>query len=70
MQRKARYLNADADIGTATGVLSSPKERPADRADVITNSIGIKLVRIPAGDFVMGADEGPVATMAAFPYAI
>jgi len=62
-------------VVSAAVALSAPKEKPesasADRAepDVITNSIGTKLVRIPAGEFMMGAEEDRDATMAAFPYA-
>jgi sulfatase modifying factor 1 len=61
-------------VGTVA-VLSSPKEKSksasADQAepDVITNSIDMKLVRIPAGEFMMGAEEDQSATMDAFPYA-
>ena len=46
-------------VVSADAVLSAPKEMPrvrsADRAepDVITNSMGMKLVRIPAGEFMM-----------------
>jgi formylglycine-generating enzyme len=61
-------------VSTAT-VLSSPKEKPksasADQAepDVVANSIGMKLVQIPAGEFMMGAEEDQDATMTAFPSA-
>jgi len=48
------------------------RERPrfasVDRADVLTNSIGMKLVLIPAGEFLMGTEEDQDATMSAFPY--
>ena len=75
MQSKARCWTLMLMAVSTAVVLSSPKEKSgftsADRAqpDVITNSIGIKLVRIPAGEFMMGAEEDPSATMAAFPYA-
>ena len=75
MQRKARCWTLMLMAVSASVVLSAPKEKSgftsADRAerDVITNSIGMKLVRIPAGEFMMGAEEDQGATMAAFPYA-
>ena len=34
---------------------------------VIENSIGMKLVRIPAGEFMMGSDESPAKLAQAFP---
>jgi formylglycine-generating enzyme required for sulfatase activity len=37
--------------------------------DVITNSMGMKFVLIPAGEFMMGADEEPDSIMEAFRYA-
>jgi formylglycine-generating enzyme required for sulfatase activity len=42
---------------------------PVDRPDAITNSIGMKLLLIPAGEFLMGADEDQAASMRAFRYA-
>jgi len=35
---------------------------------VITNSIGMKMVEIPAGEFMMGAEEERTETLNAFPY--
>jgi len=61
-------------VSAAVG-LSSPENKSrstsGDRTepDVITNSIGMKLVRIPAGEFMMGAEEDRDATMNAFPSA-
>ena len=75
MQKKAQFWMLIPMVVSAAAVLSAPKETPrvtsVDRAepDVITNSIGTKLVRIPAGEFMMGAEEDRDATMAAFPYA-
>ncbi|HEX5444515.1 MAG TPA: SUMF1/EgtB/PvdO family nonheme iron enzyme [Pirellulales bacterium] len=34
-----------------------------------TNSVGIKLVLVPAGEYMMGAEEDPSDTLSAFPYA-
>ena len=45
-----------------------PRLPAVGRADVLTNSMGMKLVLIPAGEFLMGAEEDPDATMKAFPY--
>jgi sulfatase modifying factor 1 len=75
MQKKVQFWMVMLVIASAAAVLSAPNETPkvtsADRAEpeVITNSIGMKVVRIPAGEFMMGAEEDRDATMAAFPYA-
>ncbi len=52
------------------GKTANQQSHSADRAepDVITNSIGMKFVRIPAGEFMMGAEEDRGVTMDAFPY--
>jgi formylglycine-generating enzyme required for sulfatase activity len=39
-----------------------------DAAETVTNSIGLKLVRVPAGEFMMGAEESHESTLIAFPY--
>jgi sulfatase modifying factor 1 len=75
MQKKVQFWMLMLVVASAAAVLSAPKETPkvtsADRAEpeVITNSMGMKLVRIPAGEFMMGAEEDRDTTMAAFPYA-
>jgi sulfatase modifying factor 1 len=73
MEKKAQCLTLMLMVVNAAALLSAPKEKSgstsADRADVITNSIGMKLVRIPEGEFMMGAEEDRDATMAAFPTA-
>jgi sulfatase modifying factor 1 len=38
-------------------------------AETVTNSIGMNLVLVPAGDFMMGASEDVSTSMARFPYA-
>ena len=35
----------------------------ADPPKEVTNSIGMKLVQIPAGQFVMGTDDGPPTSL-------
>ena len=40
---------------------------PAVAADVIENSLGMKFVRIPAGEFIMGSDEPPELLAKAYP---
>jgi formylglycine-generating enzyme required for sulfatase activity len=43
-------------LGPATGTAQEPSSlRPAGKLEVIANSIGMKLVRIPAGQFRMGS---------------
>ena len=75
MQKKVQFWMLMLVVASAAAVLSAPKETPkvtsADRAEpeVITNSMSMKLVRIPAGEFMMGAEEDRDTTMAAFPYA-
>jgi len=65
MQKKplCRTLMLLLIVVSAAVVLSAPKEDPksgsADQAEpgVITNSIGMGLVRIPAGEFMKGVYE-------------
>ena len=40
---------------------------PAAAADIIENSLGMKFVHIPAGEFTMGSDETPEALARAYP---
>ena len=48
-------------------LVTAPVE--AAEPETIINSIGMKLVLIPAGEFQMGAEEDPTDTLNAFPYA-
>ena len=34
---------------------------------MIENSLGMKFVRVPAGEFLMGSDESPEALARAYP---
>lgn len=64
----------EEQLQTSTTGEDAAREKPelksSDRAepDVITNSMGMKLVRIPAGEFMMGAEEDQGDTMSQFPY--
>jgi len=47
---------------------SVPHDIVAADPEVITNTIGMKLVEIPAGEFMMGAEEDRADTLNKFPY--
>lgn len=47
---------------------TTPSVVRAAEPEVITNSIGMKLVVIPAGEFMMGAEEDRADTLNHFPY--
>ena len=54
------------DMGKIMGVQPIPESKAADGKKQITNSIGMKLVLIPAGEFKMGSGESAEATAAFF----
>ncbi len=60
---------ATAVCFAAAAFLAAGALHAADPA-TITNSVGMTLVLIPAGEFQMGAEEDPAATVKAFPYAL
>jgi formylglycine-generating enzyme required for sulfatase activity len=47
----------------------APRFASVYRPDTIANSIGMKLLLLPAGEFLMGAEEDQAASMRAFRYA-
>ncbi len=57
-------------LATLIALLNVMVARPAPAADpvVSTNTIGMKLVDIPTGEFLMGAEEDPKDTLNEFPY--
>src|SRR5262245_16081960 len=59
-------LAASALCGGAAS--AGPQVAPAQAAPTLTNSLGMTLVRIPSGEFVMGADEEQRETLRALPY--
>ncbi len=52
------FLAGGCGKGTDGGVPPAEKQAAFPTDKVITNSIGMKLVRIPTGEFVMGSPEG------------
>ena len=49
-------------------ISSFPLQSAADDPKILTNSIGMNLVEIPAGEFMMGAEEDFEETLNKFPY--
>ena len=50
-------------------VLAPPVRASAHPDQPFTDSVGVRFVRIPAGEFMMGSDESPQALAKAFPHA-
>ena len=64
-----RLLAAAVCLGTLSCTShGSPPASPVSPPPAFTNSLGMTLVLVPAGEFLMGAEEEPGATMRAFPY--
>jgi formylglycine-generating enzyme required for sulfatase activity len=57
---------------SACSTVAPAGDRPAQtRPAIIENSLGMKLVRVPAGEFMMGSDERPESLALAYPqYAV
>ena len=53
----------------ATMFLGAGHLSAQQKGSTIVNTIGMKLTVVPAGEFLMGAEEDPSDTLAAFPYA-
>ena len=45
-------------VVVATGLLAGPSGHAETPADVVTNSVGMRMVRVPPGSFVMGSPPG------------
>jgi len=50
-----------------SSIQAEPPSQPAQKSQEITNSIGMKLVLIPAGEFMMGGQESAENLVKAFP---
>src|SRR4051794_34283027 len=72
MQQRSFRSTLKVSVLIATVVLivslSVSREAWAAEPEVITNSIGMKLVGIPAGQFRMGAEEDRAETLKMFPH--
>lgn len=51
---------AGCSVSFLPGEESGNANAPADSSESITNSIGMKLLNIPAGDFLMGSPDGTI----------
>ena len=56
-------------VASTPGLAPAPSQPAATAGGPITDSLGIRFVRIPAGEFLMGSDESPQALAKAFPHA-
>ena len=53
---------------SVVALLQSTPQHAAPAAATITNSLGMQLVLVPAGEFMMGAEEDRADTLRAFPF--
>ena len=70
--QSAEAADGAANLVAARGqenAMSSPSRSSGRGVEPTTNSIGMKLVPIPAGEFMMGAEEDRTAVLNQFPYA-
>ena len=58
MEKKIKMLDFVFVSCLMCGVVAVKVSSAADAGDVVTNSIGMKLVWIPPGEFMMGSDNG------------
>jgi formylglycine-generating enzyme required for sulfatase activity len=63
-----RFLTVTALALSACTAPNGSQASKARDASTVTNSIGMQLVVIPAGEFMMGAEEAPKDTLRALPY--
>ncbi len=64
----SRCLKIAAGVVMAAALGSSLVAAELGQEKTFTNSLGMKFVRIPAGEFMMGAEETPRRVLKAFPY--
>jgi formylglycine-generating enzyme len=67
-QQHARRRTISFLLVLVFALVRPPEIRGKEPAKQITNSIGMKLVLIPAGEFMMGAEEDRGDTLKFFPY--
>lgn len=63
---QVHYFDVQVAFATMAFARSAPVSAAAPQ--VITNTLGMKLVEIPAGEFMMGAEEDRVDTLNNFSY--
>src|SRR5687767_8508206 len=63
-QRRASLIGVVDDMSPL--LVGTERHRPAHGATIV-NPIGLRLVRVPAGEFLMGSHEPTTAIKAAFP---
>lgn len=65
---RAKFKLAKVGRKASARPVPRPSAIQAPDSTVTTNSIGMKLVKIPAGEFMMGAEEDRAETLNKFPY--
>ncbi len=69
MQRTAARAAAGGRRAPRPAVVQAPALPQADSGAAFTDRLGMRFVRVPAGEFMMGSAESPQALAKAFPHA-